>query len=278
MRGAAALLLAAACSGGKAKTVEDARRPSAPSDASHGSGGSQGAQGSGSIPATPLGPYRVDTTTKTGDVQIRVEWKNVPQALRAPGAPTPCGSPARPALAPTTTWGIPDAFVSIEVDHGKALVPARARVVLEDCTLSPRAAVASEALAIASAVEHPASVTVAEVGRLPFGGAVTAGTARTLYLPIVGHEVEVAIAAGGIYAVGTVAAGADAAAVVVATTPYVAVTEVTGNVVLRDVPVGTHAVRAWLPKRGPLEAKTIAGSVTVTEGALAEVTLDIGVP
>lgn len=261
----------AGCSGGKPKAVEDARHPVATGDA-----GSAGATPTQTTPATPLGPYRVDPAAKTGDVQIRVEWKDVPAALRASPGPTPCGSPARPALSPTTTWGIPEALVSIEVDHGKALAPARPRIELAECALAPRLAIAGTALTIASAVEEPQTVTLAEVGHVPLGSPTTAGTPRTLYLPIVGHEVEAALTPGSIY---TVTFGAsETATIVAATTPYVAITEPTGQVIVRDVPVGTHSVRAWLPKRGPLEPRTATGTVTVTEGALAEITVDISVP
>jgi hypothetical protein len=228
------------------------------------------------IPPTPTGPYRVDTSAKTGDVQIRVEWKDIPAALRASPGATPCGTPARPAVTPTTTWGIPEAVVSIEVDHGKALAPIRPRIELEDCALAPRLSVAGPTLAIASAASSPQTVTLAEIGHLPLGSPLTAGTPRTLYLPIVGHEIETALTPGAIYAVAFGAS--ELATVVSATTPYVAITEPTGQVIVRDVPVGTYAVRAWLPKRGPLEPRAAAGTVTVAEGALAEVTLDISTP
>lgn len=258
----------AGCSGGKRKAVEDARHPVAAGDA--------GAGGILPTSVTPPGPYRVDSAAKTGDVQIRVEWKDVPAALRASTGPTPCGTPARPALSPTTTWGIPEALVSIEVDHGKALAPARPRIELADCALAPRLAIAGTTLAIASAVEQPQTVTLAEVGHVPVGSATKAGTPRTLYLPIVGHEVEAALAPGSIY---SVAFGAtETATIVAATTPYVAITEPTGQVIVRDVPVGTHSVRAWLPRRGPLEPRSATSTVTVTEGALAEITVDISVP
>jgi hypothetical protein len=256
----------AGCSSSKPKAVEDARHPAPAGDA--------GAVAV--IPATPTGPYRVDTSAKTGDVQVRVEWKDVPAALRASPGATPCGNPVRPAVAPTTTWGIPDAVVSIEIDHGKPLAPVRPRVELEDCALAPRLAVAGTALAIASAVESPQTMTLAEVGHLPLGSPLTAGAPRTLYLPIVGHEIETALTPGSIYAVTFGAS--EVATVIAATTPYVAITEPTGQVIVRDVPIGTYAVRAWLPRRGPLEPRTATGTVTVTEGALAEVTLDLSAP
>jgi len=266
---AACLVVIAACSGSKPKVVEDARHSQHAGDAGAGSA-------TVVAPTVPLGPYRVDASAKTGDVQIRVEWKDVPAALRASPGPTPCGGPARPAVSPTTTWGIPEALVSIEVDHGTALAQTRPRITLEDCELAPRLAVVGTTLAIASAVEQPQQVALAEVGHTPLGSPTTAGTPHTLLLPIVGHEVEAALTPGSIY---TVSFGAsETSTVVAATTPYVAITEPTGQVIVRDVPVGTHSVRAWLPKRGVLESRTATGTVTVTEGALAEITVDISVP
>lgn len=253
----------AACSGGKAKAVEDARRPAPPSDAAV-------------AVALPAGPYRVDTSAKTGDVQIRVEWKDVPQALRVSPGATPCGRPAPAPLAPTTTWGIPDAFVSIEVDHGKPLPALRPRLVLEDCLLAPRVAIAGDMLVLASATEQPTALQLAEVGKLPLGSALQPGTPRTLHLPVVGHEVETALGRGNLYTVtfGT----SEVATIVAASTPYVAITESTGQVVIRDVPIGAHPVRVWLPRRGALEPRLATATVTVTAGALAEVTVDIGKP
>lgn len=256
--------LVGGCSGGKRKAVEDARRPAPPSDGA--TAGSASGSATGSAAPAALGPYRVDAQGKTGDVQVRVEWKDVPQALRVPGTSAACGRATLPALSPTTTWGIPDAFVSIEVDHGKPMPALRARLSVDDCTITPRLAVAGATLTIASAVEKPATVTLAEPGGAP----------RALYLPVVGHEIEVALTPGAVH---TVTYATDqVASVVSASSPYVAITEPTGQVILRDVPVGTHAVRAWLPARGALEPRVATGSVTVTEGALAEVTLDISAP
>lgn len=254
----AAVVSMGACSGKRPRAVEDARHGQLVGD-----GGGSAAKPA--VPPAPTGPYRVDPAAKLGDVQVRVEWKDVPVALRASPGMTPCGTPIAPALVPTATWGVPEAFVSIETDHGIALPSLRPRVVVADCALKPRLAVAGTTLAIASAAEQPQTVTL------------TAGTAEahTIQLPVIGHEVEVTLAAGSEY---TVALGAATATIQAATTPYVAITEPTGQVIVRDVPIGTHRVRAWLPRRGALEPRTVTGSVTVTEGSLAQVTLDLTSP
>lgn len=254
----AAVLSLGACSSKRPRAVEDARHSQLVGD-----GGGSAAKPA--APPAPTGPYRVDTAAKVGDVQVRVEWKDVPVALRASPGLSPCGTPIAPALAPTATWGIPEAFVSIDTDHGIALPSRRPRIVVADCALSPRVAVAGTTLALASAVEQPQTVTLAEGTTPP----------HTIHLPVIGHEVEIALAAGSEY---TVALGAATATVHAATTPYVAITEPTGQVIVRDVPSGTHRVRAWLPRRGPLEPRSATGSVTVTEGGLAQVTLDLTSP
>jgi len=263
---ALSLAVAAACSGGKGKSIEDARSAPKPSDATS------------AVPAATVHAYRVDTTAKTGDVQIRVEWKDVPQPLRAPGSPTSCGPARVPALAPSTLWGIPDVLVTVDVDHGKAFEPAAARVVLEGCSFAPRAVVAGPSVHIASAMLAPTTVTLQEIAKPLGGAAIAAAKPRTIYLPVAGHEVEAALEPNTVY---TLAAGAgpdDLAVIVSATTPYVAVTEPSGNAVLRGVPVGTHPVRAYLPPRNGAEARSVSGTVTVTESALAEITLDISRP
>lgn len=256
--------LVAACSGGKPKAIEDARKPVVDLR-----------------DAAPLGPYKVDPNAKTGDVQVRVEWKNVPPAVRSAPGRTTCGTPHAAAVVPTTTWGIPDVFVSIDVDHGKALAPTRARIVVEPCTITPRVIIAGTSLAIASAAEMPMTVEVRKLSRLPLGGAAIADPGRSVYLPIIGHEVEVGVDPGAVYAVRIPrdkGFDLESSFAVTAEMPYVAITEATGQVVLRDVPVGTHAVRAWLPERAQQPAKLAVGSVTVAAGALAEVTLDLATP
>ena len=243
--------IAVACSGSKTapKTVvEDAKAGSAqPADAA----------------------IRIDPSVK-GDVQIRVEWKDVPVAARASPGRTSCGTARPAAVAPTTTWGVPDVFVAIEIPGGGA--GGKHRVAFGDCILAPRVLTSTGTLAIASATQTPAKLTLQRVGQLPLGGAIKEDKPREVYLPIAGHEVEVALDAGAIY---RIAAGDELGWVVATDHPLIAITEVTGNVVLRGVPGGTHAVTAWLPPRSGQPARVARGTVTVNAGALSEVTLDI---
>jgi hypothetical protein len=248
------VVLVAACSGSKGKTVEDARssQPSEP---------------------TRDAAVRVDPSGK-GDVQVRVEWKNVPVAARAEPGRTPCKTPRTPAVSPTTTWGIPDVFVSL--DAKGAAVERSARVVLADCKLAPRASLTARTLTIASAaMDSPTSVELQQAGQLPLGGTLREEMPRDVFLPIAGHSVEAALDAGAIY---RLTAGEEVAWVIASDSPYLGVTEASGTIVLRGVPAGTHAVTAWLPPRSGQSARTARGKVTVTAGALSEVTLDLTTP
>jgi hypothetical protein len=223
------------------------------------------------VVAAPPGPYRVDVKAPHGDVQIRVEWKDVPVVARASPGRTACATAKLAAVAPTTTWGIPDAVVMIEVDHGKALTAEPARIVLEHCALSPRVAIGSS-LTIASAMDAPAQLTYARVGAARPLAAPVKAEGKPLRLPVIGHEVEIPIDPSSLLAVTS---AEDDALVIAPPTPYFAITEASGQVVLRDVPIGTFDVSALLPARSGQPARTAKGTVTVVAGALAEVTLSL---
>ena len=224
------------------------------------------------VPVVAAGPYKVDATFDKGDVQIRVEWKDVPVEARASAGRTACGTAKPPAVAPTTTWGIPDVVVMIDVKHGKATATASAsRVVLERCALSPRVAIVESPWIVASAMDAPAKVTIAKLGPArPLAIPAPAAKSSTIFLPVAGHQAAMALEADSI---DELRSDDDSAIAVVAPTPYYAVTEASGQVVLRDVPVGTFDVAAWLPARAGQAARLAHGKVTVIAGGLAEVTL-----
>ena len=119
-------------------------------------------------PVVPAGPYKADATFAKGDVQIRVEWKDVPVEARGSAGRTACGTAKVPAVAPTTTWGIPDVVVMIDANHGKALAGSGSgslggqgmRIVLEHCALAPRVAI----------VESPVIVVLEVIRIRPHGG------------------------------------------------------------------------------------------------------------
>ena len=250
------VLLLAACSSRAATpphVIEDARKPPV------------------AAVAVPNGPYRVDDKAAHGDVQIRVEWKDVPVAARAAPGRTACGTAIAGAVAPTTTWGIPDVLVMIDVDHGKALAAQPARIVLDHCALAPRVVIGSS-LVVAGAMDAPAKLSFGRVGAArPFAIPVK-GTQAIAELPVIGHEVELPIEPGSLLAI---ASAEDSALAVSPPTPYYAITEANGQVALRDVPVGTFAVEALLPARSGQPAQVANGTVTVTANALAEVTLQL---
>jgi hypothetical protein len=222
-------------------------------------------------PSVPAGPYKVDAKFDKGDVQIRVEWKDTPTEARASAGRTACGTAKAPAVAPTTTWGIPDVVVVVDANHGKDFAEAGAgspRIVLEKCALTPRVVLASS-LIVASAADAPAQLAVLKLGAArPLAIPAAATETQILRLPISGHEVSLAV--DGIVEVRS---AEDTAIAVAPATPYYAVTEANGQVVLRDVPVGSFDVAAWLPARGGQPAKLAHGKVTVVSGGLAEVSL-----
>jgi len=162
-----------------------------------------------------------------------------------------------------------------------------ARVVLSDCALSPRVAIGAS-LVVESAADRPASVLLAKRADLAKLEAVSATGAagspapRTLRLPIAGHAVAVALEPGGVYELATgakdpetswiVGAGVTGAGVAAA------VTDVSGQAVLRAVPAGPHAVTAWLPPRAGQPARLARGTVTAVAGELAELTLQLAAP
>lgn len=235
-------------------------------------------------PVVPAGPYKVDATFDKGDVQIRVEWKDVPVEARAAPGRTACGTAKVAAVAPTTTWGIPDVVVMIDANHGKAMsgsgsgsgreAESRSRIVFEHCALSPRIAIVESPLIIASAMDAPAKLTFAKLApaRPLVAPAAPAPQGTSIQLPIAGHEASVALEPDSITELRS---DEDSAIAIVAPTPYYAITEANGQVILRDVPVGTFEISVWLPARAGQPARIARGKVTVTSGALAEITLSL---
>ena len=263
LRHTALILMALVGCSGKSRMVEDARSAKPISrDAAI---------------AASIEPYRAEAQFESGDVQIRVEWKDVPLAARQSTGRTPCGTPAAPAVSPTTTWGIPDAVVMVDVRRGRAQTAVEPRVVFEHCAFSPRVVVASSAVVVASAHDTPAVLSFERLhSALPFGASITGDTRPlAIYLPTVGHEVAVPLSGGAQYAL---TAGSETATVVAAATPYYAVTEASGQATLRQVPTGTHPITAWIPARAGQPARAASGVVRVTASGLAEVTLDMSHP
>ena len=240
--------------------------PSAPRDAVNSGNPGDGGSGLANVDSLPA-------DRATGDVQVRVEWKAVPVAARASAGHTACQTARAAAVAPTTMWGIPEVIVIVDgapapVDATRAPV----RVLLADCVLSPRVGT-GPALTVASGVDRPATVLVAKRGTL--GTLATldgTAAATTLRLPIAGHAVALALEPGGIYEVRTVDVPAESAWVIGATGE---ITDPTGQVLVRDVAPGRHAVTAWLPPRGGQAARVAHGTVEVVAGDLAELVVEL---
>ena len=259
-------VIAGGCGGKNA--VEDARSvPHA------GSGDAGSGTGTGAGSASPR-----------GDAQIRVEWREPPTAMRGSPGRTRCNTARRPPIEPTSTWGIPE--VAVWVDGAPIVTaPAPVRVVLSPCAIAPRIAVArpGATLAIVSAIEHPLDASVMHYGDpaseqalagFMIATALPAGAITRLQLPVVGHEVDLALAAPAVDAVSS-GDDADAVAWVLTVPTAAAITDASGQVVLRDLPVGAHRVTAWLPRYDKQAMQVAHGKLDVLPGGLAEVTLDL---
>jgi hypothetical protein len=204
----------------------------------------------------------------TGDLQVRVEWADVPVAARTSPSRTRCHTPRAPSVAPTTTWGIPDAIVVAE--GGAAAAGARtARITLSGCALAPRVAV-GDSLTITSAVDRPAKLVLRKRGSLDH---FAAGAPVPVMLPVAGHAVTVALDAGAIYSIETDDAEPEVAYVAALAGAFV--TDATGHAMIRDLAAGAHAVTAWLPPRGGQPARVGQGTATVAAGDLEELTVKL---
>ncbi len=248
---ASLLVVVAACSSNKPRANDDAV-VTAPHHAD--------AAPAPDAPAVP--------TATTGDLQIRVEWRDVPVAVRASPGRTPCKTARAPAVAPTTTWGIPDVLVVVD----GATLPPRGdpgwtSITLADCTLAPRL-VAASAVALESAVDRPATVTFAKRGEWPAFDKLAKPAPRTIQLPIAGHTVTLPLDDKGIY---ELAAGDETAWIVAS--PSAGVTEPNGQLLVKDLAPGKYAITAWLPPRAGAAAKSAKGTATVVAGDLADLTL-----
>jgi hypothetical protein len=244
------LLLLVACSGNKPRAKEDAAavRPDTHAiDAA--------------APAVDAPPA---SNAKTGDLQVRVEWRDVPVPMRASPGRTACKTPRAPVVAPTTTWGIPEIVVIVS---GATLPAAPARIVLADCALAPRI-VAATAAVVESAVDRPSKITFAKRGDIASLDKLEKGTPRPVQLPIAGHAVTLPLDANGVYELA-----ADGETAWVIASPAAGVTEPNGQLLVKDLAPGKYDVTAWLPPRAGGAAKLKRGTVTVEAGDLADITL-----
>jgi hypothetical protein len=262
----AALLALAGCPTGEHGVKHDAAPLGSSGAASGGPSAAAGHAHGATAPAAPAGPRHPGA--KTGDVSVRVEWVDVPVAARTNAGATACKTPRAPAVEPTATWGIPDAVVL--VDGAPAAHAEPARITVSTCAGAPRL-VAAPALEVTSADEHPDALVLHARGSLDHLADIQDGATRALQLPYAGHTVAAALDRGAIY---SLEAPPDTLAWIVAS-PSAALTEANGQVIVHDVPVGAHAVTAWLPPREGQPARTGKATVTVVGGELVEVTVPL---
>jgi hypothetical protein len=247
--------LAVACSSNKARpVVDDAVTPRSPGDGAMG-------DAAGAIDAVPA----------RGELAVRVEWTDVPAAVRSSPGVTPCHTPRAPLVTPTTTWGVPQAIVLVE---GGA-TPEVARVALADCALAPRAAVGAS-LVIESRMFEPTRLALAKWGTTADLAALAAPASATpIQLPIAGHAVTAPLDADGVYQLATTATEPEVAWIVAA--PAV-VTDASGQAMFADLGPGSHRVTAWLPPRAGQPGRLARGEAKVIADQRTELVIELARP
>jgi hypothetical protein len=246
-------VILAACGAKTSGAVEDAKRSPPHGDAT----------------SDPPRDAAAPATGGKGYLAVRVEWHDVPVAMRTSPARASCGTPKSPVVAPTTTWGIPDVFVAIDAPYTGE--ERAARIVVGECAASPRVAV-GDYVALASTAPAPVKAVLTKRGELRAGTVeLHDGAATTILLPITGHEARFVLDANSLY---ELAANGDSAWILSASA---AITDASGVATFRDTPSGSRAVYAFLPPRGA-KAMGNGASAGVTAGALAEVTIQLAPP
>ncbi len=280
-RAALPLLLAlVACAGKDQRAGGDPRR-----DGGDASAGPVAPGALDAAPVTPPGtvaPYLLAAASADGGVvgggaiNVRVEWKDAPVAVRRSPGRDPCGAPRPPFAEVHTLHGVRDVVVWIDgIARGKAPpAEAPAQLSLRACRLVPAVQIAARAdasLQLRSYDDRRVAATLAWV-EAPGAEPVTVAHAE---LPVVGHEIAAALRPWAVR-VTSDASGADAAAwVIVPPHPYVALTDEAGAAVLADVPAGTYTVRGWLRPGTGQAAREASGEVTIAAGGTVDVTLSI---
>jgi hypothetical protein len=275
--GGLAALLVAACSaptpkpaardaandaGAAASDDEASREAAAAAEGGEGDEGEPAGDGDGAAKGKP----------GTGVIAAKVVWPTATAAVRAAPGRSACGAPRRPAAVIHTLHGVADVVVMVGgIDEAAPAAPAR--LVVRDCAVSPRVAIAAGGgFTIASADERRHVIDVARVGDLAqLGAVVEPEPLLSAALPVVGHAVSSAIPVPSVVRVGVDGAGGDPGWLVALPHRFAAVTDATGAARFVDVPPGTHRVVAWAPAAGA----TVRGEVTVAAGRTAEVVLTL---
>jgi hypothetical protein len=244
------------------------KRDAGDAGASAAGGGADGAGAEAGVTATP--------GSGTGRISVSVVWPTAPAAVRASPGYTACHTP-RPARAQVgTLHGVTGAFVVVTDLPATAASDAKVRrLTVRDCAIEPAASEAGGASLEVQTQDVAHAVVVTRTGKpwLDDDGIIAPVELARARLPVLGHTITVALGEPGAIRVAADGADDDAAWVLAPPHRFAGVTDDTGALGLGDVPAGTHTVVAWLPPRAGQPAQRATGSVTVTDGAVADVKL-----
>jgi hypothetical protein len=223
-----------------------------------------------------------DAAATGGGVEVRVEWKGAAAAVRTSPGRNPCRVARRGRARVHTLWGVAGAVVILDAP-GAPTKSAPVMLTVTDCEVTPSVAVAPDApttIRIYDADQRRHVVLIEPVvafEQLAEAPVEAAGKdAVRAVLAWAGAEVEVAAPGAGAIGVATEDTPEDVAWVVVAPpTGRVGITDDTGAVGFDAVPVGTHAVTAWLPPAAGEKAKLVNGTVTIEAGRTTKITIDV---
>jgi len=202
-----------------------------------------------------------------GDVQVRVEWHDVPVVARASPGRTRCGTARAAAVAPTTMWGIPEVVVLVD---GASMPLGEVKVTASECAITPRAVV-GDRLTITSSAPGPLKLNLAAYGPEPESiDGIPAGI--PVLMPIAGHQVTRTLESG-LHLLGGTGTGDP---IWIVAKPNAVVTDANGQAVFKDLAAGSHVVTAWLPARGGQKPRLVTAKASVTAGTPGELSIDLG--
>ena len=258
----AMVLIAAACSGGRKRTRDDAAaKPAIGSDAT-------GRDAAGHDAVLGKGTGSNVAATSHGTVSVVVHWPKPPPAAFVAAPPCLGSDDTTPVL--TTTRLVVGAVVQID-GSASAVRDARTPVLftISDCAIRPAAA-------LVTPKDNVQLRSNGQISMVSMQHLETVADRRRVQFPIVGHTVEVSGLALGMYQIAADNA-AVAAATLVVTDQAAATSNGDGRVQFTAAP-GAHKITAYLPSAGPRLAVHAELRVQVVAGEEVTADLNFGAP